>query len=141
VLVVFFALAGAGLALRTLSGVWWLVIPVVLIRALGIWAGCRIGVRWAGIPPKAGDNIWMGLVAQAGVAIGLAAVVTEVYPERGAPLQALFLGVLAVNQLLGPILFLRALASSGEIPNGDGDIESEEAEDSIEEQPATATAG
>lgn len=59
--------------------------------------------------------MWTGLVAQAGVAIGLAAVVAEVYPVRGAALSTLFLAVMAVNQLLGPILFKRGLAAAGEL--------------------------
>ena len=49
------------------------------------------------------------------MAIGLAAVVAEVYPTRGAALSTLYLTVMAVNQLLGPILFKRGLASAGEL--------------------------
>lgn len=115
VFVVFFALAGAGIALGELAAVWPLVIPLVLARAGAMWAGCRLGARWARLAPPADRYVWMGLVSQAGVAIGLAAVVTEVYPVRGASIRTLFLATLAVNQTLGPILFRIALAKSGEL--------------------------
>jgi hypothetical protein len=57
----------------------------------------------------------MGLISQAGVAIGLANVVVQVYPNRGVQIQTLFLAVLAINQTLGPILFRHALVRSGEV--------------------------
>jgi hypothetical protein len=62
--------------------------------------------------------VWMGLVAQAGVAIGLVAVVSEAYPERGSQMATLFLAVIAINQLLGPVLSRIALKNSGEIESG-----------------------
>jgi hypothetical protein len=114
VFVVFFALAGAGLLLSEILSVWYLVIPIVAVRALGIWQGTRIGTRWAGAPPELRRNVWMGLVSQAGVAIGLATAVSEVYPTRGGQLKTLFLAAVAVNEFVGPILFKRALIRAGE---------------------------
>jgi hypothetical protein len=61
----------------------------------------------------------MGLVSQAGVAIGLATVLAQVYPERGAEMRTLFLTTIAVNESLGPILFRTALGRSGEIPDAE----------------------
>ena len=115
VFVVFFALAGASIRLEGLTQMWMFVIPLVLVRAAGIRFGCAIGARWAKLPDAERRHVWTGLVAQAGVAIGLAAVVAEVYPVRGAALSTLFLAVMAVNQLLGPILFKRGLAAAGEL--------------------------
>ncbi len=114
VFVVFFALAGAGLLLSEILSVWYLVIPLVAVRMFGIWQGTRIGTRWAGAPPELRRNVWMGLVSQAGVAIGLATAVSEVYPTRGGQLKTLFLAAVAVNEFLGPILFKRALVRAGE---------------------------
>jgi Kef-type K+ transport system membrane component KefB len=115
VFVVFFALAGAAMALGDVMTVWPLVIPLVLVRAAGIWVGSRAGARWARVPVETGRHVWMGLISQAGVAIGLATVIAEVYPVRGALLRTLFLATLAVNQTVGPILFRLALVRSGEI--------------------------
>lgn len=115
VFVVFFALAGAAMALSDVATVWPLVIPLVLVRAASIWAGTRFGARRAHVPAPANGMVWMGLISQAGVAIGLATVIAEVYPVRGASIRTLFLATLAVNQTIGPILFRLALVRSGEI--------------------------
>jgi Kef-type K+ transport system membrane component KefB len=120
VFVVFFALAGAEMALREVVQLWFLIIPIVLVRAIAMWAGTQLGARWAGAR-REGRYVWMGLISQAGVAIGLATVVAEVYPRRGAQIQTLFLAVLAINQTLGPILFRQALVRSGEIVSGDAE--------------------
>ena len=117
IFVVFFALAGAAINPTAILALWVLVIPIVLARMLAIWGGAHLGARWAGAPPLEQRYVWMGLVSQAGVAIGLAAVVAEVYPSRGAELRSLFLAVIAINQTLGPILFRQALSRSGELQN------------------------
>lgn len=116
IFVVFFALSGAKIAPADVVALSLLVVPVVLVRAGSIWAGMRLGARWARAEPEVARHAWMGLVSQAGVAIGLSAVVAEVYPARGAQLRALLLAVIAVNEMVGPLLFRRALARSGELP-------------------------
>jgi Kef-type K+ transport system membrane component KefB len=115
VFVVFFALAGASIALGEVASIWPLALAVVAVRAAAIWGGCSLGARWA----RAGDverrYAWMGLIAQAGVAIGLVTVIAENYPSRGEQMRTLFLSVIAINQLLGPVLARYALARSGEV--------------------------
>lgn len=115
VFVVFFALSGAKIELSAVSALLFMVVPIALVRAGSIWLGMRIGGVWG----RAGDAelrlTWMGLISQAGVAIGLAAIVAEAYPERGAQLSALLLSLIAVNQIVGPILFRRALGRAGEV--------------------------
>ena len=115
VFVVFFALAGASIALADIAALWPLVIPIVVVRLLGIWAGTWVGAVWGGASAFERRYVWLGLVSQAGVAIGLATLVAEAYPARGAQIRTLFLAVLAVNQVIGPILFRFALDRSGEI--------------------------
>ena len=126
VFVVFFALAGAEMALREVVSLWFLIVPIVLVRAVAMWLGTQIGARWARAP-REGRYVWMGLISQAGVAIGLASVVVQVYPNRGAQIQTVFLAVLAINQTLGPILFRHALSRSGEI-GGNASVAPEEKE-------------
>jgi Kef-type K+ transport system membrane component KefB len=115
VFVVFFALSGAKIELSAVSALLFMVVPIALVRAGSIWLGVRVGGLWG----RAGDSelrlTWMGLISQAGVAIGLAAIVAEAYPERGAQLSALLLSLIAVNQIIGPVLFRRALGRAGEV--------------------------
>jgi len=126
VFTVFFAISGTKIVPLEMAGVIGLAIPIVLARTLGIWTGSLLGARWAGVREQ-GPLIWKGLVSQAGVALGLAALLAQAYPGRGAALQAILVGVIALNEMVGPVLFRRALVQSGEIPAepADSDRESE----------------
>jgi Kef-type K+ transport system membrane component KefB len=114
IFVVFFALAGARIDLTRVGPLLPLVLPIALARAGAIWAGVRVGARWAGVEGPERAHLWLGLVPQAGVAIGLATVLADVYPVRGADLAGLLLALIAVNQIPGPILAHRALVAAGE---------------------------
>lgn len=114
VFVVFFALAGATIELSQLASLWPLAMAVVAVRGVAIWGGCALGGRWAGAREAERRYTWMGLIAQAGVAIGLVTVIADAYPERGALMRTLLLSVIAINQLVGPVLARFALVRSGE---------------------------
>ena len=118
VFVVFFAVAGAAIIVRDVLLIWPIAVAIVVVRALAIRFGCQIGAKLSPASKLEGRYVWMGLVAQAGVALGLVTVVSEVYPERGVQMATLFLAVIAINQLVGPVLSRIALARSGEIMTG-----------------------
>ncbi len=111
VFVVFFALAGARIDLDGMAPLLPLVVPIALVRAGAIWSGVRLGARWAGASEAERRHVWMGLVSQAGVAVGLAGVIVQAYPQRGSYLAGLVLALIALNQTFGPILFRRALTA------------------------------
>jgi Kef-type K+ transport system membrane component KefB len=117
VFVVFFALSGATIDIMAVFALLPLLLPLMVVRAAAIWAGTRLGGRWARLPAGVSGNLWLGLVSQAGVAIGLASVVAEVFPSFGGQLRTLLLAFIALNQLIGPILFRRALVQAGEVPS------------------------
>lgn len=120
IFVVFFALAGAKIDLPGLQSLAIFVVPIFLVRMLGIYTGTRIGTRWAKAAPDERKYLWMGLVSQAGVALGLATLVADIYPTLGNHLRTMLLALIALNEMFGPILFRRALAQSGEIQSGRG---------------------
>jgi Kef-type K+ transport system membrane component KefB len=114
VYVVFFATAGADLnvpLLRTLG-------PVALIlatsRSLVTWVGGRLAARLAGDPPVLRRWAWSGLVSQAGLALGLSVIIAREFPSFGVQFRALAIGAVAINEMVGPILFKLALDRSGE---------------------------
>jgi Kef-type K+ transport system membrane component KefB len=113
IFVVFFALSGARIDFRVLAAVGFVIIPLYLVRVAAIWSGTHVGAHWAGAG-REGRMVWMGLVSQAGVAIGLANVGASVYPEYGAQLSTIMLSLIAVNEMTGPVLFRRALVLNGE---------------------------
>jgi hypothetical protein len=63
-------------------------------------------------------SAWTGLIPQAGVTLGFASIVAQDFPAIGMGLQALTVGVVAVNTTIGPILFRRSLESAGELEEG-----------------------
>jgi Kef-type K+ transport system membrane component KefB len=115
VFVVFFALAGAKIVPQSIVAMWPIALPLVIVRIVAIRYGTMLGAKWAKAEPVVGQYAWYGLVSQAGVALGLAAVASDVYPHRGAELRSLFLAVIAINETIGPALFRIALARSGEL--------------------------
>ncbi|HEU4584328.1 MAG TPA: cation:proton antiporter [Gemmatimonadaceae bacterium] len=120
IFVVFFALAGASINMRELAQLWPLAVAVVVVRAAAIFAGSHIGARIVRAPDVVRQNVWLGLVAQVGVAIGLASILANAYPSRGREMQTLILSVIAINQIAGQILFAIALRRSGELEEGVG---------------------
>jgi Kef-type K+ transport system membrane component KefB len=116
VFVVFFALSGAAIHVDRLFALFAIAGPIAVLRGFAIFAGTRIGTRWAGVTEMERRHVWMSLVSQAGVAIGLATAVASVYPQLGVTVQALALALIPMNELVGPVLFRRALALSGELP-------------------------
>jgi hypothetical protein len=116
IFVVFFALSGAIINIPEVVGIIGVVVPLVVIRIVTIWAGTTFAARGSNMAPEVGRQIWLGLVAQMGVAIGLASVIGGVYPRLGPAVQTIALAVIAINQLIGPIFFKRALSVSGELP-------------------------
>lgn len=114
VFVVFFALAGARIELDSLARLFPLIAPIALVRVAVIRAGTRVGARWAKVSEPEQKYVWLGLVSQAGVAIGLANIVAAAYGEMGGHLRTLLLALIAVNTAAGSILFRRALVKSGE---------------------------
>ena len=115
VFVVFFAMAGAELRVQEFAAVWPIVFSVVAVRMGAIFVGSRAGARLAGAEPVVQRYAWMGLVSQAGAAIGLATVLADRLPGIGSAMQTATVGVITVNTSIGAVLFRRGLDRAGEV--------------------------
>lgn len=118
VFVVFFALTAAELALGSFASLWPVVLILVLVRGGAVWGANRLGARVGRAEPVVERQGWTGLIPQAGITLGFAAIVAQDFPAIGAGLQALTVGVVTVNSTVGPILFRRALGRAGELEEG-----------------------
>ena len=118
VYVIFFATAGAHLDLPLLRQLW----PVALIlagsRAAATWGAGRLASRLADDPPSMKKWGWSGLVSQAGLALGISAVVERSFPTFGMGFRSLAIATVALNEMVGPVLFKLALDRSGESSKG-----------------------
>jgi Kef-type K+ transport system membrane component KefB len=123
VLVIFFVAAGASIHLDALASVGLLALVVSVTRMGVVRVGTALGSRAAGIGPPESRLVWMGLVSQAGVTLGLTILVATEFPTWGVTLQTLMVSLIALHELIGPILFRRALAQAGEIGRMDAPAE------------------
>lgn len=114
VFVVFFASAGAHLDVPLLRDLWPLALALSAGRALFTWIAHRASARAARDPAVIRRWGWSGLVSQAGLTLGLSMVVANAFPSFGPGLRSLCIAVVAINEVVGPILFKLALDRSGE---------------------------
>ncbi len=113
VFALFFAAAGAGLKLNTLRDVGLAALVLVAVRALSIYLTCR---RFAPAEdPRLKQNLWLGLISQAGVTFGLAALLARTFPDFGPAVEVLIIAMVTAHELVGPVLTRKALQRSGEI--------------------------
>jgi Kef-type K+ transport system membrane component KefB len=126
VYVIFFAVAGAHLDLPLLRTLWPVALLFASARVLATFAAGRLASRLAGDIPAIRSWGWAGLVSQAGLALGIAANVQSEFPTFGAGLGALAVATVAMNEMVGPVIFKAALDRSGET-QGEAE-ETEEAE-------------
>jgi Kef-type K+ transport system membrane component KefB len=114
VYVIFFATAGAHLDLGLLASLWPAALLLAGARAALTLAGGRLSSRLAGDPPVLRRWGFAALVPQAGLALGIAGQVTAAFPQLGAAFGALVISVVAVNEMVGPVLLKVALDRAGE---------------------------
>jgi Kef-type K+ transport system membrane component KefB len=118
VYLVFFALAGATFGrddLAFLLGVWPWVLLLAGLRAVALRYGAIWAARSPDVMPALAQGGWLGLISQAGVALGLAAAARRAFPEWGVSLEAMIVALVGVHETLGPICFRRALRLTGEV--------------------------
>jgi len=112
--VIFFCLAGATLNLPALASAWevtlWLVAARMGILFLTTWCGLRA----AGETVSSPYSLWMSFLPQAGVSLGLMAVLMREHIPWGADIRTIVVATIALNQLIGPITLKFALQQSGE---------------------------
>ena len=114
VYVVFFTLAGAKLHLDQLQQVALFALAMVGVRVFALYAGTNLGARIGKADESTRAFGWMGFVSQAGVSILLAAMIGNSFGELGESLETLIIGGVAINELVGPVLFKMGLGLAGE---------------------------
>jgi hypothetical protein len=112
--VVFFGLVGAGLDVGVLAVVGLPALLYAVLRGGATWLLTVVPARLAGAGPVVTRYAWMGFVAQAGLSLGFAARIQRDLPEIGTQLATLVVAAVVINQLVGPVLWERALRASGE---------------------------
>jgi len=120
--VLFFILAGAHLRLSLLPSLGCVGIVYILARSGGLLGGSWLGALLGRAEKKIRTYLGLGILSQAGVAIGLALVVGNRFSEfgaRGSAIGSTIITTVAAScivfELVGPILTKFALKKAGEI--------------------------
>jgi Kef-type K+ transport system membrane component KefB len=114
VFIVFFATAGAHLDLPLVRQLWPVALALVASRVVATWAGSRASAALARESPLVRNWGFSGLVAQAGLTLGVGVVIERSFPSFGAPFRSLVVATVAFNEIIGPIVFKYALDRAGE---------------------------
>ncbi|MDF2696477.1 MAG: transporter, monovalent cation:proton antiporter-2 family, partial [Labilithrix sp.] len=109
VYVVFFASAGAHLNVPLLRDLWPVALVLAGSRVLVTFGAGRLASRIAKDDPIVRRWAWAPLVSQAGFAIGIAQIAAREFPSFGRGFGDLAIATVAMNEIVGPILFKVAL--------------------------------
>ncbi|MCF7913290.1 MAG: cation:proton antiporter [Candidatus Cloacimonetes bacterium] len=129
--ILFFTLAGANLHIATLPALGLLGIIYVLARSAGLIFGSRLGAVMGHVQPVIKKYVGLGILSQAGVAIGLSLLVKHDFAGLGKIVDTTtksahgdIIGITVITtvtatcivfEIIGPILTRIALEKAGEI--------------------------
>jgi len=129
--VLFFCLAGAHLQLSALPSLGLVGAAYIIGRSGGLIGGARLGAMFGKVEEKIKKYVGLGILSQAGVAIGLALIVNHEFAGLGAVVDGVSHGSLIgtkvittitatclVFEIIGPILAKYALGKAGELGKG-----------------------
>lgn len=123
VLIILFVAAGAALDLGALAAFGAPALVLAAARTGLVRVGNGVGVNVSRPESDSGSLLWMGLISQAGVTLGLAFLVAAEYPDWGLRVRTLIVAMVALHQIVGPVAFRLALARTGEIGRMDDEAE------------------
>ncbi len=131
IFVLFFCLAGAHLQLSALPSLGTIGLVYILGRSFGLIGGARLGANIGHVEEKIKKYVGLGILSQAGVAIGLALIINHEFAGLGAVVNGVSHGTLIgtkvittitatclVFEIIGPILAKHALSKAGELGKG-----------------------
>jgi len=129
IFILFFCLAGAHLELSALPTLGLLGLVYIIGRSGGLIGGAWLGAMIGHVDSKIKKYIGLGILSQAGVAIGLSLIVKHDFAQLDAKYNiphAMTIGAVVLTtvtatciffEIIGPILTKIALTKAGEIPD------------------------
>lgn len=116
IFIMFFVLSGAELNLSLLLVVGFIGVIYVFSRVGGKIFGSWLGAKITKAEPKIQKYLGFALIPQAGVAIGLSLIATQVLnPEMGSQIRTIILVATLIYELTGPVITKKTLQAAGEI--------------------------
>ena len=114
-LTLFFVLSGASLQFSAVFAAGYAFLIYVCLRILGKFVGSNIGAKWSRANETIRRHMWMGLMPQAGVALGMALYACQRFQEFNNPIMPVVIGGTIAFELFGPVMTKHALIASGDV--------------------------
>ena len=114
VFLLFFTLVGIELELDILQQAWQIVLLLFTVRLAAVFIGSIVGTSIARDRGPGIRLLGLGFITQAGVSIGLAKEVGVEFDGWGPELATLSIGVIVLNQIVGPPLLKWLINYAGE---------------------------
>ena len=108
-MVIFFVLAGASLEFNAISELSAVGIVYILCRVVGKVLGARIGSQYSSADQHTKNWMGVALLPQAGVAIGMALVASNYFPEYRQTLLSVVIASIIFFEIIGPAFTRLAL--------------------------------
>lgn len=115
IFMLFFFVTGAGMDISILPKVGLIGVVYIIVRVIGKMAGAYFGGRISHADKNVQKYLGIGLIPQAGVAIGLAMMCGTVVPEYASEITAVVVCGTIIYELVGPIFTKIMLVKIGEI--------------------------
>ena len=111
---IFFVIAGADLDLTLVPAMGTVGLVYVGGRAIGKFGGAVAGARWLRLEPNVQHFLGFGLIAQAGLAVGLTLAIEQRYDSFTPTVSTVILAAVVIFEMVGPLSTRFALVRSGE---------------------------
>ena len=115
VFMLFFFVTGAGMDISVLPTIGVIGAVYIIIRVVGKLLGAYVGAKMSHAPTNVRKYLGIGLIPQAGVAIGLAMMCASVVPTYSKKITAVVVCGTIIYELIGPVVTKIMLAKIGEI--------------------------
>jgi Kef-type K+ transport system membrane component KefB len=113
-MILFFVLAGASLRIDALSLVSGIAITYLIARGIGTYFGARFGGYITEANPTIRRWIGLALFPQAGVAIGMALLASQRFPETASVLLPVTLASTVILETFAPVISRGALRKASQ---------------------------
>ena len=111
----FFVLAGANLEIGILNKLGLIGLAYLIFRVVGKVIGAGLGARISNASKSIKRYLGLGLVPQAGVALGCALIAKNDFPKVGSMIFTTIVATTVIYELVGPLCTKYALQKAGEV--------------------------
>ena len=111
---IFFVMAGAELDASLVPAMGWLGVSYLVARGAGKFLGASLGARRLRLEPAVQRYLGYGLLAHAGLAVGITLNIGLRFPEYAGTVSAVVLSSVVIYEILGPLGAKFSIVRSGE---------------------------